>query len=99
MYVFFFKQKTGDEVRIVDGSSDVCSSDLSGDRPSAGLGMRIVPAGVEPMIALASQDARVGNRSTHAEDLAVQVRDNALMRDRLGNEDRKSAVECKRVSI
>src|SRR3546814_3045519 len=58
----------------------------SGDRPSASLGMRIVPAGVEPMIALASQDARVGNRSTHAEDLAVQVRDNALMRDRLGNE-------------
>lgn len=58
----------------------------SGDRPSASLGMRIVPAGVEPMIALAGQDARVGSRSTHAEDLAVQVRDNALVQERLRNE-------------
>lgn len=58
----------------------------SGDRPTASLGMRIVPAGVEPMIALASQDARVGSRSTHAEDLAVQVRDNALVQERLRNE-------------
>src|SRR3546814_648401 len=28
MYVFFFKQKTVYEMRISDGSSDVCSSDL-----------------------------------------------------------------------
>src|SRR3546814_10192285 len=28
MYVFFFKQKTADEMRISDWSSDVCSSDL-----------------------------------------------------------------------
>src|SRR3546814_7271260 len=27
-YVFFFKQKTADEMRISDWSSDVCSSDL-----------------------------------------------------------------------
>src|SRR3546814_2841855 len=27
--VFFFKQKTADEMRISDWSSDVCSSDLS----------------------------------------------------------------------
>src|SRR3546814_2976716 len=27
--VFFFNQKTADELRISDGSSDVCSSDLS----------------------------------------------------------------------
>src|SRR3546814_4683139 len=37
--VFFFKQKTAYELRISDGSSDVCSSDLptlicSGKRPS-----------------------------------------------------------------
>jgi hypothetical protein len=57
-----------------------------GDQPSASLGMRIVPAGVERMIALASRDARVGSRSTHAEDLAVQVRDNALVQERLRNE-------------
>src|SRR5690606_13628413 len=58
----------------------------SGDHPSATLGMRIAPAGVEPMIALAGKDARLGTRSTHAEDLAVQVRDNALVQERLRNE-------------
>src|SRR3546814_881048 len=31
--MFFFKQKTAYEMRISDWSSDVCSSDLSGDRP------------------------------------------------------------------
>src|SRR3546814_17791441 len=30
---FFFKQKTADEMRISDWSSDVCSSDLSAARP------------------------------------------------------------------
>src|SRR3546814_6737627 len=29
IYFFFFKQKTAYELRISDGSSDVCSSDLS----------------------------------------------------------------------
>src|SRR3546814_2771644 len=28
VYIFFFKQKTAYEMRISDGSSDVCSSDL-----------------------------------------------------------------------
>src|SRR3546814_3215585 len=28
VYIFFFKQKTGYEMRISDWSSDVCSSDL-----------------------------------------------------------------------
>jgi hypothetical protein len=58
----------------------------SGDYPSASLSMRIVPAGVEPMIAMASQGARLGSRTTHAEDLAVQVRDNTVLQDRLRNE-------------
>src|SRR3546814_12311141 len=31
LFVFFFKQKTAYEMRISDWSSDVCSSDLSGD--------------------------------------------------------------------
>src|SRR3546814_10863467 len=34
--VFFFKQKTAYEMRISDWSSDVCSSDLLGDRGPAG---------------------------------------------------------------
>lgn len=57
-----------------------------GNYPSASLGVRIVPAGVEPMIVLASKDAELGSRSTHAEDLAVVVRDNTLIRDRLRRE-------------
>src|SRR3546814_6018899 len=32
MFVFFFKQKTAYEMRISDWSSDVCSSDLGGQR-------------------------------------------------------------------
>lgn len=57
-----------------------------GERPSASATMRIVPDGVEPMIALAGEDARLGSRSTHAEDLAVAVRDNAQVQDRLRRE-------------
>lgn len=57
-----------------------------GDRPSASATLRIVPDGVEPMIALAGEDARLGSRSTHAEDLAVAVRDNAQVQDRLRRE-------------
>lgn len=57
-----------------------------GERPSASLGMRLAPAGVEPMIALAGAGARLGSRSTRAEDLAVVVRDNAQAQDRLRKE-------------
>src|SRR3546814_4269933 len=43
--VFFFKQKTADEMRISDWSSDVCSSDLQRARnqkhPCALLGIKI----------------------------------------------------------
>lgn len=58
--------------------------------PDGRIRMRLAPAGVEPIIALASQDARVIARGTHAEDLAEPVADTerqlALMtlhRDRL----------------
>lgn len=72
-------------------------SQQGGDQPNASLGMRIAPAGVEPMIALASADAELGNRSTHAEDLAVVVRDNALARDRLRRErDRLQEFQARR---
>lgn len=57
-----------------------------GDYPSASLGVRIVPAGVEPMVALASEGADIGQRMTRAEDLAVAVRDNELALARLRNE-------------
>src|SRR3546814_8970932 len=35
LYFFFFKQKTAYEMRISDWSSDVCSSDLMRQAPSA----------------------------------------------------------------
>ena len=57
-----------------------------GDLPSATLGMRLVPEAVEPMVALASDGARLGSRSTRAEDLAVAVRDNDLAQQRLRKE-------------
>lgn len=57
-----------------------------GDHASASIGMRIEPAGVEPMIGLASEGAELGTRSTRAEDLAVVVRDNAQARERLAKE-------------
>jgi len=57
-----------------------------GEHASASLGMRLVPAAVETMIALAGAGARLGSRSTQAEDLAVVVRDNTLAQDRLTKE-------------
>src|SRR3546814_4056795 len=45
MLFFFFKQTTAYEMRIVDWSSDVCSSDLRfADRRGVGLGGEAVPA-------------------------------------------------------
>lgn len=65
---------------------------LSSDQnlPSGNIRMRLGPAGVEPIITLASKDAEVTGRNTRAEDLAEPVADTerqlALMtlhRDRL----------------
>lgn len=68
-----------------------------GDHPGGSIGVRIVPSGVEPMIALASGGAEIGSRSTRAEDLAVVVRDNALAQDRLRKElERLNAFQARR---
>lgn len=61
-------------------------SGSGGDAPSGRLSVRIVPAGVEPLIALASQGGDIGSRNMHAEDLAVAVRDNDRVQDRLRRE-------------
>ncbi len=61
-------------------------SQQGGDWPQASISMRLVPGGVEQMIALAGMDASLGSRSTRAEDLAVVVRDNALDQQRLRKE-------------
>src|SRR3546814_3600181 len=44
--VFFFKQKTADELRISDWSSDVCSSDLWGETQFRAAGFRAVPGAI-----------------------------------------------------
>jgi hypothetical protein len=54
-----------------------------GDSPIASLKMRVVPAGVEPLIAAAGNEDEIGSRNTRAEDLAVAVTDNTLLQDRL----------------
>src|SRR3546814_5105627 len=43
IWIFFFKQKTADEMRISDWSSDVCSSDL-GAVARRGKGLEAAPA-------------------------------------------------------
>src|SRR3546814_10173307 len=62
LFVFFFKQKTADEVRISDWSSDVCSSDLRFTclprivRPQDALDRQWpAPAGGEPLHVLPRQ--------------------------------------------
>ena len=49
----------------------------AGSYPSASLMLRIVPAGVEPLVNLAARDASVGSRETRADDLAQAVADSA----------------------
>jgi hypothetical protein len=61
-------------------------SQSGGDQPSAQLVVRIVPDGVEPLIAAAAKGGRVGERNTYAEDLAQLVADNDQARDRLRRE-------------
>jgi hypothetical protein len=62
----------------------------SQDHPSGSIQMRLAPAGVEPIVALASKDGEVTSRNTRAEDLAEPVADTdrqiallTLHRDRL----------------
>ena len=49
----------------------------------ASITVRIAPAGVEPLVALAAQGGEVGERETSAEDLAPAVADNQRQQARL----------------
>lgn len=62
------------------------TSQSGGDYPRASLKVRMAPSGVEPMIRSASQGAKIGSRSTDAEDLAEVVADNRLQQSRLQKE-------------
>lgn len=56
----------------------------SGGRYAEGsLTVRAEPKAIEPLIAAAGEGGDMGDRRTHAEDLAVAVRDNAMLQDRL----------------
>ena len=55
----------------------------SGEWPSASLTVRIAPAGVAELLALASEGGEVSSRSTRAEDLAQAVADTEAARTRL----------------
>src|SRR3546814_9326192 len=70
MYVYFFKQKTADEMRISDWSSDVCSSDLV-SRVGDAFERELIERGMAGAdTALAAQDA-FGLRIEHARYLTV----------------------------
>lgn len=58
----------------------------SGVMPRASLQVRIVPEGVDALIALAGQGGQIERRETKADDLATAVRDNRLLQDRLRRE-------------
>ena len=55
----------------------------SGTYPRGLIVVRIEPAGVEPLVGLASKDGRIGSRQTHAQDLAEVVSDNARQTEQL----------------
>jgi hypothetical protein len=66
------------------GACLVLEVQQSGGRYAVGsLTMRAEPKAIEPLIAAAGEGGDIGDRRTHAEDLAVVVRDNTLLQDRL----------------
>src|SRR3546814_2806167 len=59
MFFFFFKQKTAYEVRIIDWSSDVCSSDLAFSASPCSV---VLSESVEPQAARGKATSAVGAR-------------------------------------
>src|SRR3546814_1569114 len=57
LYFFFFKQKTAYEMRISDWSSDVCSSDLSGELTQR---LGVVDQGLVQLAQAADPQCQVG---------------------------------------
>ncbi|HEY0232933.1 MAG TPA: DUF4349 domain-containing protein [Dokdonella sp.] len=58
----------------------------SGNHPRGEIVVRIVPAGVEPLVKLAGEGGTIGNRTTSAEDLADAVADNTHQREGLAHQ-------------
>ncbi len=70
------------------GPCELIAIEQSGDsqRRNAQLVVRIVPDGVEKLVALAAAGGQLQRRSTRAEDLAQAVSDTQQLRDRLERE-------------
>src|SRR3546814_17783327 len=75
---FFFKQKTAYEMRISDGSSDVCSSDLAVSRALAGGGKAFYTA---PIKALSNQKYTDLARRHGSERVGLLTGDNSINGD------------------
>src|SRR3546814_5440351 len=94
--LFFFKQKTADEVRISDWSSDVCSSDLMANKESDFVGRRstMTPEGRrenrKQLVGLEALDAQtripVGGHVVDASFKAIPVRSQRSEERRVGQE-------------
>src|SRR3546814_17513235 len=82
---FFIEQKTADELRISDGSSDVCSSDLAAKRRRARRGRRFL---LRPRAPARCPDAPPPPGRCRAHTSGGR-----------GRGDRKSAVQGRSVSI
>jgi len=66
------------------GACDVLGEQLSaGDIPSGELQMRAAPEAVAGLVKMAADGGSIAQRNTQAEDLAMAVRDNGLLRKRL----------------
>jgi hypothetical protein len=66
------------------GACLVLQVEQSGGRYARGsLTVRAEPKAIEPLIAAAGEGGDIGDRRTRAEDLAVAVRDNTVLQDRL----------------
>lgn len=66
------------------GACDLLGIEQGDSNYRAGsLRVRIVPEGVEPLVALAGDGGKLLSRQTHAEDLAQAVSDNNQVRERL----------------
>ena len=72
------------------GACSVLSEEQgAGEFPHGSLQMRADPQAIEPLVKLAAEGAEIGQRSTHAEDLADVVRDNGLRQARLRSQHEK----------
>src|SRR3546814_3112404 len=80
MSVCFFKQKTADEMRISDCSSDVCSSDLRtsrAERTRAGVKEKIMTEAIKLLRIYTDEGAYLGDRRVF-EVIASRARDAGL---------------------